>query len=32
AEKLIRGGLQAGAQTKVGEQDLEQLLRDLSAS
>ncbi|MEZ6840600.1 hypothetical protein ABVN80_02575 [Acinetobacter baumannii] len=29
AEKLIRGGLQAGAQTKVGEQDLEQLLRDL---
>jgi len=32
AEKLIRGGLQAGAQTKVGEQDLELLLRDLSAS
>lgn len=32
AEKLIRGGLKAGAQTKVGEQDLEQLLRDLSAS
>lgn len=32
AEKLIRGGLQTGAQTKVGEQDLEQLLRDLSAS
>ncbi|WP_151806403.1 enoyl-CoA hydratase/isomerase family protein [Acinetobacter bereziniae] len=30
AEKLIRGGLKAGAQTKIGEKNLEQLLRDLS--
>ena len=30
AEKRIRGGLQGGAQTKTGEQDLEQLLRELS--
>lgn len=31
AEKLIRGGLQAGAQTKAGERNLERLLRDLDA-
>jgi len=29
AEKLIRGGLRAGAQTKAGERNLERLLRDL---
>ncbi|MFK3690763.1 enoyl-CoA hydratase/isomerase family protein [Agrobacterium tumefaciens] len=29
AEKLIRGGLEAGAQTRSGEQDLEGLLRSL---
>lgn len=32
AEKLIREGLKAGAQTKIGEKKLEQLLRDLSKS
>jgi enoyl-CoA hydratase/carnithine racemase len=31
AEKLIRGGLKAGAQTKEGERDLEGLLRRLEA-
>ncbi|MCA8050291.1 enoyl-CoA hydratase/isomerase family protein [Burkholderia arboris] len=32
AEKLIRGGLRVGAQTKAGEQDLERLMRDLYSS
>ncbi|WP_241299815.1 enoyl-CoA hydratase/isomerase family protein [Burkholderia stabilis] len=32
AERLIRGGLHAGAQTKDGERDLERLLRELSPS
>lgn len=31
AERLIRGGLKAGAQTKVGERHLEGLLRNLGA-
>ncbi len=31
AERLIRGGLKAGAQTKVGERNLEGLLRNLGA-
>ncbi len=31
AEKLIRGGLEVGAQTKEGERDLEGLLRNLKA-
>lgn len=31
AERLIRGGLQSGAQTRDGEQDLEKLLRSLIA-